>query len=139
MFQSPCCVPGLCSASSDFICYQQSFQTILTLKKGESNLESIEEAIDFVSNRLSVDDLALPTARLTAADTSNATPVSQNHFSACASNPSTANHVVGPKSNGPSDKNEVEVPSELIAHCVATLLMIQVKGALFHSLSHLDY
>lgn len=100
-------------------------------------MENIEEAIDFVSNRLSVDDLALPTVRSTAADTSNATPVSQNHFNACTSNPSTTNYVVGPKSNGPSDKTEVEIPSELIAHCVATLLMIQVKGASFQSSSQL--
>ncbi|XP_022979673.1 protein ALWAYS EARLY 3-like isoform X1 [Cucurbita maxima] len=103
----------------------EAMQAILALKKGESNLENIEEAIDFVSNRLSMDDLALPTVRSTAADTSNSPPVSQNHFNVCTSNPSIADHVVGPKSNGLSDKTEVEIPSELIAHCVATLLMIQ--------------
>ena len=96
-------------------------------------MENIEEAIDFVSNRLSVDDLALTTVRSTAADTSNSPPVSQNHFNVCTSNPSIADHVVGPKSNGLSDKTEVEIPSELIAHCVATLLMIQVNGASFQS------
>ncbi|XP_031739375.1 protein ALWAYS EARLY 3 isoform X1 [Cucumis sativus] len=103
----------------------EAMQAILALKKGESNLENIEEAIDFVSNRLTVDDLALPTVRSAAADTSNAAPVSQNHFNACTSNTSTASFVVGPKSNGSSDKTEMEIPSELIAHCVATLLMIQ--------------
>ncbi|XP_022973709.1 protein ALWAYS EARLY 3-like isoform X1 [Cucurbita maxima] len=103
----------------------EAMQAILSLKKRESNLENIEEAIDFVSNKLSVDDLALPTVKSTSADTSNATPVSQNHFNAGASNPSAANYVVGSKSNSPSDKPEVEIPSELIAHCVATLLMIQ--------------
>ena len=100
-------------------------------------MENIEEAIDFVSNKLSVDDLALPTVKSTSADTSNATQVSQNHFNAGASNPSAANYVVGSKSNSPSDKPEVEIPSELIAHCVATLLMIQVKGASFESSSQL--
>ena len=98
-------------------------------------MENIEEAIDFVSNRLTVDDLALPTVRSAAADTSNAAPVSQNHFNACTSNTSTASFVVGPKSNGSSDKTEMEIPSELIAHCVATLLMIQVKETSFHSSS----
>ncbi|XP_038890830.1 protein ALWAYS EARLY 3 isoform X3 [Benincasa hispida] len=103
----------------------EAMQAILALKKGESNMENIEEAIDFVSNRLSGDDFALPSVRSTAADTSTAALSSQNNLNACTSNPSSANYVVGPKSNGSSEKTEVEIPSELIAHCVATLLMIQ--------------
>ncbi|CAI9762702.1 unnamed protein product [Fraxinus pennsylvanica] len=70
-----------------------AMQAISSLKGREDSMEKIEEAIDYVNDKLPLDDYCKPGApdrKLNA-----------------------------------SDKNEAQIPSELITQCVATLLMIQ--------------
>ncbi|KAL2459632.1 Protein ALWAYS EARLY 3 [Forsythia ovata] len=62
--------------------------------KGGENIKKIEEAIDYVNSRISLDGSCMSVAP-------------------------------DPKLTDASDKNEAQIPSELITKCVATLLMIQ--------------
>ncbi|OIS96765.1 PREDICTED: protein ALWAYS EARLY 3 [Nicotiana attenuata] len=70
-------------------------QAMLSLTDRDNTTEKIEEAIGYVNDRIPLDDSCMPT------------------------------QPTDPKSKNMSDKNEAEVPSELITKCVATLLMIQ--------------
>ncbi|KAJ6313541.1 hypothetical protein OIU77_014930 [Salix suchowensis] len=49
----------------------------------------------------------------------------QDQSSSCAANPGAINHAPDAKLNNLSTPNEVQIPTELISHCVATLLMIK--------------
>ncbi|XP_042050498.1 protein ALWAYS EARLY 3-like isoform X2 [Salvia splendens] len=73
-----------------------ALQAISSLKNMEDTMEKIEEAIDYVNDRLPSDDSCIPVL-LQRTD---------------------------PKSTNASDI-ETQIPSELITKCVATLLMIQ--------------
>ncbi|KAK9289126.1 hypothetical protein L1049_017599 [Liquidambar formosana] len=95
-----------------------------SLKEGGNSVASIEEAIDYVNNRLSVDESGMPAVRCTPADSVHGGLASQDQVTSCTSNPLVASHAPDPKLNA-SDQNEAQIPSELISHCVATLLMIQ--------------
>lgn len=99
-----------------------------SLKEEGSNVERIEDAIDFVNNRLLVDDSGMSTIRSAAApDTLHGSLASQDQFTSCTSNPSSGGQAPDLKLNITSDENEGQIPAELITHCVATLLMIQVN------------
>lgn len=99
-----------------------------SLKKVENTVESIEEAIDFVNNQLSVNDLSTPAVRpSTPAISVHGALASQDQLSSCAANLGAVNHAPDSKLNNLSDQDEAQIPSELIAQCVATLLMIQVS------------
>ncbi|MCE0481941.1 hypothetical protein HAX54_040154 [Datura stramonium] len=69
-------------------------QAMLSFTGRDNTTEKIEEAIDYVNDRIPLDDSCMPTP------------------------PDL-------KSKNMSDRNEAEIPSELITKCVATLLMIQ--------------
>lgn len=97
-----------------------------SFKEGGNSVASIEEAIDYVNNRLSVDESGMPAVRCTPADSVHGGLASQDQVTSCKSNPLVASHAPDPKLNA-SDQNEAQIPSELISHCVATLLMIQVN------------
>ena len=98
-----------------------------SLKEEGSNVERIEDAIDFVNNRLLVDDSSMPAIRSAAApDTLHGSLASQDQFT-CTSNPLSGGQAPDLKLNITSDDNEAQIPAELITHCVATLLMIQVN------------
>lgn len=98
------------------------------MKKGGSGFESIEEAIDFVNNQLSVDDLSTASVQTsTTANLAHSSLASQDQPSSCATNVGTNNHAPGTHLDLISDQNEAQIPSELITQCVATLLMIQVS------------
>ncbi|KAL2506685.1 Protein ALWAYS EARLY 3 [Abeliophyllum distichum] len=71
-----------------------AMQAISSLKGREDSMEKIEEAIDYVNDRLPLDDSCKPGAP-------------------------------DRKVMNASEKNEAQIPSELITQCVATLLMIQ--------------
>ncbi|CAN4095685.1 unnamed protein product [Withania somnifera] len=69
-------------------------QAVISFSGSENTSEKIEAAIDYVNDRIPLDESCMPTPP-------------------------------DPKSKNMSDKNEPEIPSELISKCVATLLMIQ--------------
>lgn len=91
-------------------------------------MERIEDAMDFVNNRLSVDDVTASAVRPSIpADSANTNLLSQDHQNANVSTPMETGHAPDSKSNILNGETAAQIPSELIAHCVATMLMIQVK------------
>lgn len=102
-----------------------AMQAMSSFSKTESKVEGIEEAINFINNRLSVDDHAAPSSQFMPTDSVHATLVSQDQMIASKSNPLPSSHLQDPELNSSSDQNEVKIPSELISQCLATLLMIQ--------------
>ncbi|XP_038720763.1 protein ALWAYS EARLY 3 isoform X2 [Tripterygium wilfordii] len=102
-----------------------ALQTVSSLRKEGISIERMEEAIDFVNNRLTVDDLSMQAMRSSApAVPLSVNRASQDQLTATTSNPVASVHALDTKLNM-SDQNEAQIPSELIANCVATLLMIQ--------------
>lgn len=103
-----------------------AMQAMSSLKEEGNNVERIEDAIDFVNNRLLVDDSGMSTMRSSAApDPLHGSLASQDQFTSCTSNPLSGSQAPDLKLNISSDDNEAQIPAELITHCVATLLMIQ--------------
>ncbi|KAH7842107.1 hypothetical protein Vadar_001558 [Vaccinium darrowii] len=100
-----------------------AMQAITSSKAGGNTFERIEDAIDYVSNRLSFDDSCLLAMRHTAADAIRGSSASHDLLTSCC--PSNSLHSTGPDLKNVLDRNESQIPSELISHCVATLLMIQ--------------
>ncbi|CAJ1941052.1 unnamed protein product [Sphenostylis stenocarpa] len=99
----------------------QASQAMSNLRKTESKVERIEDAINFINNQLSVDE---PTASATTflyADSLSL--ASQDQMTAL--NPLASCQGQDAELNGSSDQNEIKIPSELISHCLATLFMIQ--------------
>lgn len=95
-------------------------------------MERIEEAMDFVNNQLSVDDSSMLVGRASApADANHVTLASQDQSTACSSVSSATNNAPDPNLDRLANQNEVKIPSELIVHCVATLLMIQVISCIY--------
>lgn len=90
-------------------------QALALLRKDENNVVNIEEAIDFVNNQLSTDE--------TEGSSVQHRQASQDHR--LPSTPSSTQHADDSHVNRP-DQNDLEVPSELVSRCMATLLMIQV-------------
>ncbi|XP_038991663.1 protein ALWAYS EARLY 3-like isoform X2 [Hibiscus syriacus] len=96
-----------------------AMQAMSSLRKGGESIESIEEAIDFVNNRLSVDEFSVPAPRSSA-------PTDSIRSHEHPSYPFTTSHIPDEmKLQNLSDQDELRIPSELISNCVATLLMIQ--------------
>ncbi|CAN1281019.1 Protein ALWAYS EARLY 3 [Linum perenne] len=111
------------SRSKAQVMVDAAMKAVTSLNKQGSNIESIEEAIDFVNNQLSADDLSLTLQ-------SAARPPHPDNSTQDQSSSSTANaennHTSDTKSSkNLSDLNEAQMPSELITQSVATLLMIQ--------------
>ncbi|KAL3519017.1 hypothetical protein ACH5RR_021606 [Cinchona calisaya] len=71
-----------------------ALQAMSSLKGRENTFEKIEEAIDYVNEKLPLDDSSVPAAP-------------------------------DPNLKSARDRNDAQIPSELITQCVATLLMIQ--------------
>ncbi|CAN0855870.1 Protein ALWAYS EARLY 3 [Linum grandiflorum] len=108
------------SRSKAQIMVDAAMQAVRSLNKQGSNMESIEEAIDFVNNQLSLDDLSTQSNRPPHPENST-----QDQSSSCTTN-AEANHTSDTKpSKNLSDLNEAQIPSDLISQSVATLLMIQ--------------
>lgn len=106
-----------------FLCLSL-FQAVSSLEKMGKNLERVEEAIDFVNNRLLEEDFSMPAVRNSTHKDSVVAPSEQ--LPASASMVSATSPTPDPKLNSTSNQNEPNIPSELIARCVAALLMIQV-------------
>ncbi|XP_057419414.1 protein ALWAYS EARLY 3 isoform X2 [Lotus japonicus] len=101
----------------------QAIQAMSVIRKTESKVERIEDAINFINNRLSVDD---PTASATNfPPRDSVTLASRDQLTATTLNPLESYLVQYAELNSSSDQNEMKIPSELISHCLATLLMIQ--------------
>ncbi|CAL5198850.1 unnamed protein product [Lathyrus oleraceus] len=102
----------------------QATQAMSVFTKTESKVERIEDAINFINNRISVDD---PTASVTSSlPVDSITLASRDQLNASSTlNILARCHVQDDELNSTSDQNEMKIPSELISHCLATLLMIQ--------------
>lgn len=98
-----------------------------TFRKAESKVEIIEDVINFISNWLSVDDPTAPATNFLPVDSIHVTLASQDQLTASTLNPLASCHVQDAEPNSLSDQYEMNIPSELISHCLATLLMIQVN------------
>ncbi|XP_062108592.1 protein ALWAYS EARLY 3-like isoform X2 [Humulus lupulus] len=100
-----------------------AMQAMSSLEKTGINLMSFGEAAVFVKNRLSEEDLDMPAMRSSSTyrDKVKAYP----EQSPGASTPSATCHAPDLELNGLFNQNEPKVPSELIASCLATLLMIK--------------
>lgn len=93
-------------------------QALTILRKDKNNVVNIEEAIDFVNNQLSVDQTEESSVQQTQASQDQRLPFTQN--------PPSSAHAEDSHLN-PLDQNDLQIPSELVSRCMATLLMIQVK------------
>ena len=98
-----------------------------SLKEGGHPIQNIEEAVDYVSNRLSVDDSRLSVQAIHA----NGSLARQNQPSSGTSKLLASDQTLDSRSNGASVECETQIPVELITNCVTTLLMIQVSFEMF--------
>ncbi|KAI8012289.1 Protein ALWAYS EARLY 3 [Camellia lanceoleosa] len=100
-----------------------AMQAMSSLKGGRNTVERIEEAIDYVSNQLSLDDPCMMPMRPSApADPIHGGSASQDQLTSCTL---SSLHAPELKLKTEADRNEAQIPSELISHCVSTLFMIQ--------------
>ncbi|KAH7867084.1 hypothetical protein Vadar_028683 [Vaccinium darrowii] len=95
-----------------YLFHPTAVQAITSSKVGGSIFERIEDAIDYVSNRLSFDDSCLLAMRHTAADAFRGSSSSHDLLTSCC--PSNSLHSTGPYLKNVLDRNEAQFPSELI-------------------------
>lgn len=98
-----------------------------SLEEMGKNLERIDEAIDFVNNCLSQENFDLPAMR--SSTYRDGAKAYLEESPAGASTPLATSHTLDPELNALSNQNEPEVPLELIADCIAAVLMIMVNMA----------
>ncbi|KAJ4850219.1 hypothetical protein Tsubulata_049839 [Turnera subulata] len=103
-----------------------AMQAISSLKNEGNSIQNIQEAIDFVNNQLSVDDFSAAAVRSsTPASSTHGTMASHDQLNSTAADTGTINHAPDIKLDNLPSQDEAQIPSDLIAQCVATLLMIQ--------------
>lgn len=95
-------------------------QALALLRKDENDVVNIEEAIDFVNNQLSTDESEGSSVQQTRAFQDQRLPSTPN--------PSSSTQHADDSHVNPLDQNDLQVPSELVSRCMATLLMIQVTN-----------
>ncbi|KAF8094096.1 hypothetical protein N665_0370s0031 [Sinapis alba] len=95
----------------------RAIQALALLRKDENNVVNIEEAIDFVNNQLSTDESEGSSVYQTQA--------SQDQRLPSTPKPSSSTQHADDSHVNPLDQNDLQVPSELVSRCMATLLMIQ--------------
>ncbi|CAJ2634347.1 unnamed protein product [Trifolium pratense] len=101
----------------------QAAQAMSVFRKTEK-FERNEDAINFINNRISVDDSTASATSFLPLD--SITLASRDQLAASSTlNILARCHVQDDELNSSSDQNEMKIPSELISHCLATLLMIQ--------------
>ncbi|WZZ61085.1 hypothetical protein YC2023_061192 [Brassica napus] len=96
----------------------RAIQALALLRKDENNVVNIEEAIDFVNNQLSTDESE-------GSSSVQQTQASQDQRLPSTPNPSSSTQHADDSHVNPLDQNDLQVPSELVSRCMATLLMIQ--------------
>ena len=99
------------------------FQAVSSLNVAVDTIQKIEEVVDFVNNQLMVDDSGMSVQ----ASQLSGSLSRQNQLSSCSLNVAASEQAHDSRSNGAVAPHEAHIPSELIANCVATLLMIQVS------------
>ncbi|XP_057962765.1 protein ALWAYS EARLY 2-like isoform X2 [Malania oleifera] len=102
---------------------EAAIQAISAIKEGEDAFARIGEALNSLSKRQITSDSGVSVVR--SPDPVNGSLPHHNQSTSCASESLPTSHVSGLQLDNNTDKNEVQVPSELITSCVATLLMIQ--------------
>ncbi|ESR46581.1 hypothetical protein CICLE_v10000065mg [Citrus x clementina] len=98
-------------------------KAISTVKEGEDAYTKIGEALDHIDKRQLTSDPRVSVIR--SPEQVNGSLGHHNHFVSGTCDPQPTNNASGTKLQDVSDKNEAQIPSELITSCVATLLMIQ--------------
>lgn len=98
-----------------------AIQAVSSLKEGGHPIQNIEEAVDYVSSRLSVDGSSLSVQ----ASQANGSLARQNQPTSGTSKLLASDQTLDSRSNGASVECETQIPLELITNCVTTLLMIQ--------------
>lgn len=111
------------------------FQAMSSMKEGEDAYIKIGEALDHIDKRQLTSDPRVPVIR--SPERVNGSLGHHNQFVSGTSDPQLTSNGSGTKLQDGSEKNESQIPSELITSCVATLLMIQVtEDSLSLSLSN---
>ncbi|KAG9454834.1 hypothetical protein H6P81_007738 [Aristolochia fimbriata] len=100
-----------------------AMQAVSSLRQGESPDVKIGEALDSVDTRLCRPDAIVPAIRSLAASTDHASHGTLNQQDQTNSYPLEP-VAIDVKQDNP-DGSDLQLPSELISSCVATLLMIQ--------------
>ncbi|KAH9683362.1 protein ALWAYS EARLY 3 [Citrus sinensis] len=102
-------------------------QALSSLEKEGNGIERIEEAMDYVNNKLAGNDSGTPSIRSsTSADLVRSSRNSQDQQLETRTTNLLANSPAPDSTlNNSSDENFAHIPLELIAHCVAALFMIQ--------------
>ncbi|XP_021727746.1 protein ALWAYS EARLY 3-like isoform X3 [Chenopodium quinoa] len=98
-----------------------ALKAVSSLDVAVDTIQKIEEVVVFVNNQLMVDDsgMSVQASQLTGRLSR------QNQLSSCNLNVAASEQAHDSRSNGAVAPREAHIPSELIANCVATLLMIQ--------------
>ncbi|XP_061337996.1 protein ALWAYS EARLY 2-like isoform X2 [Gastrolobium bilobum] len=99
-----------------------AFQALSLTKEGEDAFTRIGQALDSIDHQQLAFKSRLPMIR--SQEQVNGSFYHHNRSTCCASDP-LLNDASGPKQHNDSDKADIEIPSELITSCVATLIMIQ--------------
>ena len=103
---------------------QLKFQAFLSRKQGEDPYRKIKEALDSMDNKLLTLESRLSMNR--PQEQVNGSSGPRNQLASCTSEPAVTGDSSASNLRLDSDKNEAQVPSDIITSCVATLLMIQV-------------
>ncbi|XP_023641610.1 protein ALWAYS EARLY 3 [Capsella rubella] len=94
----------------------RAVQALASLRKDENNVVTMEEVIDFVNNHLSIDQTEVSSVHQRQGAQDQRLPFTLNSPSSTPANDIHQN---------PPDQNDLQIPSELVSRCMATLLMIQ--------------
>ncbi|XP_021282350.1 protein ALWAYS EARLY 2 isoform X3 [Herrania umbratica] len=100
-----------------------AIKAMSSMKEGEDAFMRIGEALDSLDKRQFTSDIRMPLMK--SREQENGSMGYRSHLVSSTSKPVAAVWATNPKSQEACDKNEEQVPSELIASCVATLLMIE--------------
>ncbi|XWS58184.1 hypothetical protein CRYUN_Cryun08bG0013000 [Craigia yunnanensis] len=100
-----------------------AIKAVSSIKEGEDAFTRIGEALDSVDKKQFTSDTRMPVIK--SPEQENGSMDYHNHLVSSSSKPMPTGWVPNLKLQEASDKNEEQVPSELISSCVATLLMIQ--------------
>lgn len=98
-------------------------KSMSSMKEGEDAYIKIGEALDHIDKRQLTSDPRVPVIR--SPERVNGSLGHHNQFVSGTRDPQLTSNGSGTKLQDGSEKNESQIPSELITSCVATLLMIQ--------------
>lgn len=101
-----------------------AIKAVSSMKEGEDAFMKIGEALDSIERKQFTSDIRMPVIK-SPPEQENGTVDYHNHVVSSTPKPTPAGLAPNPKLEEAFDKNEEQVPSELIMSCVATLLMIQ--------------